>query len=559
LTAPQQAATAPAKPKLPAVLSALAVVGICLFSHLGALGLVGPDEPRYVWIARAMAQTGDWVTPRLYGVPWFEKPVLYYWTAAIGFDLHLPAEWAARLPSAFAALAAALAVGWLGWKHYGPAQNHSDENAASTFVTSPAVLAPLIFCTSVAAIGFARAATPDMLFSASITLAMACGASCMAQAGALRACKNVLPDDGKLPLGTLALFGAFLGLGVLAKGPAAVILAGGAIGLWALATSRFRVALRLAHPMAIAAFCAVALPWYLLCARRNPDFLHVFIFQHNFERYLTPMFQHKQPFWFFGPIALVALLPWTPFLIATLPEGRRILSQNTWRTSPGFFFTCWALFPILFFSLSQSKLPSYILPAIPPLALVLAVSATYGFTRTRTLSLAISLSIAIVWLILEVVAAEYFLADPQSAVASKLILALAVLAALLSIVFGSGRNLKALVFTSAFAAAIAVEIAGFSLLPNLDSSVSAREIATSVSASPQTDFYTYRLQRSWNYGLAFYAGREIKEWSPEDPDAASLLTTAQGLNELKKLGRFSGSVNPAERGVRYVRIEAARR
>ena len=559
MTAPQQAATAPAKPKLPAVLSALAVVGICLFSHLGALGLVGPDEPRYVWIARAMAQTGDWVTPRLYGVPWFEKPVLYYWAAAIGFDLHLPAEWAARLPSAFAALAAALAIGWLGWKHYGSAQNHSDENAASTFVTSPAVLAPLIFCTSVAAIGFARAATPDMLFSASITLAMACAASCMAQAGALRACKNVLPDDGKLPLGKLALFGAFLGLGVLAKGPAAVILAGGAIGLWALATSRFRVALRLAHPMAIAAFCAVALPWYLLCARRNPDFLHVFIFQHNFERYLTPMFQHKQPFWFFGPITLLALLPWAPFLLATLPEGRRILSQNTWRTSPGFFFTCWALFPILFFSLSQSKLPSYILPAIPPLALLLAVSATYGFTRTRTLSLAISLSIAIVWLILGVVAAEYFLADPQSAVASKLILALAVLAALLSIFFGSRRNLKALVFTSAFAAAIAVEIAGFFLLPNLDSSVSAREIATLVSASPQTDFYTYRLQRSWNYGLAFYAGREIKEWSPEDPGAASLLTTAQGLNELKKLGRFSGSVNPAERGVRYVHIEAARR
>ena len=559
MTAPQQAATAPAKPKLPAVLSALAVVGICLFSHLGALGLVGPDEPRYVWIARAMAQTGDWVTPRLYGVPWFEKPVLYYWTAALGFDLHLPAEWAARLPSAFAALAAALAIAWLGWKHYGSAQNHSDENTASTFVTSPAVLAPLIFCTSVAAIGFARAATPDMLFSASITLAMACAASCMAQAGALRACKNVLPDDGKLPLGTLALFGAFLGLGVLAKGPAAVILAGGAIGLWALATSRFRVALRLAHPMAIATFCVVALPWYILCARRNPDFLHVFILQHNFERYLTPMFQHKQPFWFFGPIALVALLPWTPFLLATLPEGRRIFSQNTWRNSPAFFFTCWALFPILFFSLSQSKLPSYILPAIPPLALLLAVSATYGFMRTRTLSLAISFLIAIVWLILGIVAAEYFLADPRSAVASKLMLSVAALAALLSIFFGSRRNLKALVLTSAFAAAIAVEFAGFSLLPNLDSSVSARELATLVSASPQADFYTYRLQRSWNYGLAFYAGREIKEWSPEDPGAASLLTTAQGLNELKKLGRFSGSVNPAERGVRYVRIEAARR
>ena len=83
------------------------------------MGLLGPDEPRYAWIARAMAETGDWITPRLYGQPWFEKPILYYWAAALGFRLHLPPELAARLPSAFAALAAALAIGWLGWKHYG--------------------------------------------------------------------------------------------------------------------------------------------------------------------------------------------------------------------------------------------------------------------------------------------------------------------------------------------------------------------------------------------------------------------------------------------------------
>ena len=100
---------------------------ICLFGNLGAIGLVGPDEPRYAWIARAMAETGDWITPRLYGQPWFEKPILYYWAAAAGFWLHLPAEWAARLPSAFAALAAALAIGWLAQKHY-------DRDAASLSV-----------------------------------------------------------------------------------------------------------------------------------------------------------------------------------------------------------------------------------------------------------------------------------------------------------------------------------------------------------------------------------------------------------------------------------------
>ena len=100
-------------------MAAAVIVLVCLFGNLGAIGLVGPDEPRYVWIARDMAATHDWVTPMLYGQPWFEKPVLYYWAAAVGFLLHLPAEWAARLPSAFAALAAAVTIAWLGKRYYG--------------------------------------------------------------------------------------------------------------------------------------------------------------------------------------------------------------------------------------------------------------------------------------------------------------------------------------------------------------------------------------------------------------------------------------------------------
>src|SRR5580700_9885193 len=216
-----------------AAIVAACVVFICLFSGLGAVGLLGPDEPRYAWIARAMAETGDWVTPRLYGQPWFEKPALYYWAAAIGFRLNLPAEWAARLPSAFAALAAAVAIGWLARKHYGRSEDWS---------RAPWLLAPTMFCTSVAAIGFARAATPDMLFAAAITLAMACAASVLRRDGAVRVLDSIPAHNQQRDLVTLALFGAFLGLGVLAKGPAAVILAGGAIGIWALATQKWGAA-----------------------------------------------------------------------------------------------------------------------------------------------------------------------------------------------------------------------------------------------------------------------------------------------------------------------------
>jgi 4-amino-4-deoxy-L-arabinose transferase-like glycosyltransferase len=544
----------PPKTNPAAIFSATAVIGLCLFSHLGALGLVGPDEPRYAWIARAMAQTGDWVTPRLYGSPWFEKPILYYWAAALGFALHLPAEWAARLPSAIAALAAALAIGWLGKKFYASAtENHRDKSDSAL---NPALLAPIIFSASVAAVGFARAATPDMLFSASIALAMAAAANCLHHAGALRALSTA---DEKLSVGSLAFFGAFLGLAVLAKGPAAMILAAGAIGIWALATSHLRAALRLAHPIAIIAFCVVALPWYLICARRNPDFLHIFIFQHNLERYLTPVFQHVQPFWFFIPITLLAVLPWTPFLLSTTLEGGRIMRANAWKSSPGFFFACWALFPILFFSFSQSKLPSYILPAILPLSLLLAVSAGRSSARSHNLLLVISSAIAITWLVLGVAAWEYFAADPQSGVASKLIFAVALIAAVLSLIFGLKRKLAGLLLTSAWAVAISVELAGFALLPALDPSISARDRATMISGQPETNFYTFHLQRSWNYGLAFYAGRPLEEWSPENSGAATLLTTSQGLIELKKRGRFSGSVNPQERGMRYVKIEPVTR
>jgi len=554
LTEPQPASSP--KTNLAAIFSAVVVIGICLFSHLGALGLVGPDEPRYAWIARAMAQTGDWVTPRLYGSPWFEKPILYYWAAALGFALRLPAEWAARLPSAIAALAAAVAIAWLGKKHYGSAQNQSGDHA---FAISPALLAPMIFSASLAAIGFARAATPDMLFSASIALAMAAAASCLRRAGALRNGNAASTHNQKLSAGTLAIFGAFLGLGVLAKGPAAVILAGGAIGIWALATKQLRAALSLAHPIAIAAFCVVALPWYVICARRNPDFLHIFIFQHNFERYLTPVFQHIQPFWFFVPITLLAVLPWTPFLLSTVSEGRHTMRANTWKNSPGFFFACWALFPILFFSFSQSKLPSYILPAIPPLALLIAVGACRTSARSRRLLIVISSAIAITWLVLGVAAWEYFAADPQSGLARKLVLIVALVAAVLSFVFGFRSNLKSLILTSAWAVAIAVELAGFVLLPAIDPSVSARDRATMISGQPGTNFYTFHLQRSWNYGLAFYAGRPLEEWSPENSGAATLLTTSPGLIELKKLGRFTGSVNPQERGIRYVKLEPVTR
>ena len=236
---------------------------MCLFSGLGALGLVGPDEPRYAAIARAMAETHDWVTPRLWGTPWFEKPVLYYWAAGIAMRIFGVNEFAARLPSALGALIAVVAVAWTALRSYG---------------VGAAWYALLMLPTTVAMIGFSRAATPDMLFAGMLTAAMAIAA-------------EMLRKSRPGPVLQIA-FGFFLGAAVLAKGPAAVILAGGATLLWAGLSRQWRVPFRFLHPLIITTFCVTALPWYILCALRNPDFLRDFLWHHNFERYLTPVFEH---------------------------------------------------------------------------------------------------------------------------------------------------------------------------------------------------------------------------------------------------------------------------
>jgi 4-amino-4-deoxy-L-arabinose transferase-like glycosyltransferase len=535
---------------------------VCLFSHLGAIGLIGPDEPRYAWIARAMAASGDWVTPRLYGQPWFEKPALYYWAAALGFLIHLPAEWAARLPSAFAALVAAVAIGWLGWKFY---------SAELRPFASPLLLAPLIFATSVAAIGFARAAGPDMLFSAALTAAMVSGAVVLNRCGALRSENSNKKAAANLSdYFMLAAFGASLALAVLAKGPAGILLAAGAVGIWALSTSRWRDAFRLAHPLAIAVFCVVALPWYVLCDLRNPDFFRIFIFQHNFERYLTPMFQHRQPFWYFLPILLLGLLAWTAGLWPALAEGLRLWREKSWSKSPGFFVACWAVFPFLFFTFSQSKLPGYVLPAIPPLALLAAVGLQRQVLELKSRASlgpsarCVPIAVGVTWIVMALSATRWVHRLPAAArdVPGRTILHISIIVIIGGIaiaLLGFLRNRGAFLL-SFFLVALCVELAGARVLPALDPVISARFHGEVLRNNRYPNrVFTFHLTRSWQYGLNFYLEREVPEWSPRDTGAALVLTTPQGLDEIRKLGRVQGTLEEPYAGILYVPVMPAPR
>jgi 4-amino-4-deoxy-L-arabinose transferase-like glycosyltransferase len=523
---------------------------LCLLANLGAIGLLGPDEPRYAWIARNMAESGDWITPRLYGNPWFEKPILYYWCAGAGFVLHLPGEWAARLPSALAALAAAIALFWLGRKLY---DEPTDASAR------PALLAAILFSSCVGAVSLARAASPDMLFAAALTIAMAAAARALQARGALQAERGAESPDGGGGHLALAVFGGALGLAVLAKGPAALVLACGSVLAWAVATGNMRRAMRLIHPYAIAIFCIVALPWYVVCALRNPEFLRVFILQHNFQRYLTNEFQHRQPFWFFLPIAALALLPWTATLITA---ARRLLGQwqsKSWITSPSFFFACWAVFPILFFSFSQSKLPGYILPAVPPLALLSGISLARAQGNSTPW---INAAIGATWVLMGALAIH---ATSRLTVEAREDAGHAIIvSAIGSIVLGA--IIAALAFVRPRAAlwlsfllvAALVAVAGARVLPALDPYLSARAHGEMLRNDLRPDrLFTYHLQRSWSYGLDFYLHRDLKEWSPTDPEPALVLTTPAGLEEIRRLDRFRGTLDERYRGVLYVPIAPA--
>ncbi len=497
-----------------------ATLYVCYFSHLGAIGFVGPDEPRYAWIARDMAETGDWVTPRLYGKPWFEKPPLYYWGAAICFKLFGVSEAAARLPSAISALLATLVLAWLAWHIYGA------ETARWLLLLLP---------TTVGMIGFSHAAATDMPFSAMLTIAMVCAAVVVglvpdesSQDGA----QNPAPlwDAARRRWLALILFGFFLGLAVLAKGPAGIILCG-AVLLWALFTQRWRDALRLLHPAAIAAFCLTALPWYILCAHRNPDFFRIFIVEHNFKRYLTPEFQHIQPFWFYVPILLAGLLPWTLFLIPVVKAARESFQDHSYSAGT-IFCASWSLFPLIFFTVSKSKLPGYILPSIPPLILLCAdggkrLSATNSrFARAVVCGTTVTAIGLVGAAIRYALSLKRLVPFPPLVFDSSLSLRLVYFAGFLF-----GLSAPFFVFWRRSRTGVLCTVVGLvavlwsTPLTIFDSALSPRQASKGIlkMGGQNSDVLLCGVARSARYGFNFYLRRELADWEQRDPEKRSVV------------------------------------
>ncbi|MBI1354057.1 MAG: phospholipid carrier-dependent glycosyltransferase [Acidobacteria bacterium] len=308
-----------------------------LFSGVGLRGVVGPDEPRYASIAREMWLSGDWVTPRLGGEPWFEKPALLYWLGAAGMALGAPADQATRLATA------ALSVLFLVFYHW---------RLRRVFDETTADVSTAILLTTAGWAAFGQAGVFDLPLTAAVGAALLL----------LLEWADDPADKRRLPW-----FGALLGVSVLAKGlagPAVATMA--ALGVCTLRGVR-PVARDLFAARTLLPFLAVCGPWYAICYARNGDaFVEEFLWRHHVLRLISPELQHVQPAWFYLPVLAGALLPWAPLALG-LPWRR------LWEDPRTRLLLAWALGTLLFFSLSTNKLPGYILPALPAFAALMGL------------------------------------------------------------------------------------------------------------------------------------------------------------------------------------------
>jgi 4-amino-4-deoxy-L-arabinose transferase-like glycosyltransferase len=470
---------------------------LMFFFRLGGIGLVGPDEPRYAQIAREMLASGDFVTPRLLGAPWFEKPVLFYWFTALFYQLFGIHEYAARLLSALAGCFGLYCAYRLGSRLLSPRGG---------------LYAGLILACSPLYFSLARAASMDMLLTATLT-----GAWTFLYFWLFPS----LPPGGGFPRPLLLLgFYGMLGCSVLAKGPVGILLVGGMLAIFLVITRRWRLLSALHLPWGFLVVLGVTLPWYYLCYQANGYlFIQEFLVRHNLERFITDRYQHLQPFWFFLVVILAGFFPWSLHLASSF---RKCLA-HAFRGSVGeegektLYLWLWVLVPFLFFSFSRSKLPGYILPVSPALALLAAseftraaahntASESRGFFQAAyfqagfLIILGIALPLAAPYLNLNL--------RPDTPLLAPVLVLTGIAG------FLSARKRKPVGLLRAFLAGalVLVLLLGWRVLPRLDRSESQRQLAGLLRQQGLAHYpiYLWEVSRRVEYGLDYYLNAKTR-------------------------------------------------
>ena len=499
------------------------------------MGLVGADEPRYAQIAHEMLQKlnsahtlreqlSACVTPYLYGRPWLEKPALYYWRAMYVFKEFGVWDWVARLPSVSFALWL-VGLTYLHMRRFRPG-GHLDS--------------ALITAACVGILGFSRGASTDMQLAAPLSIG-------------LLGWYAWYETKSKFWLFDIYFFTA---VATLAKGPVAPFLVLVIVGAFAVLRKEWWIFWKSLWWPGIALYFAIVLPWFIAVQHQNPTFFQEFFLEHNLERFATNKYQHEQPVWYYLAVVLLATMPWTVVAIRALYDGIRV-SILEWRvrharlgpgqtlklhtgkiveSRPGDafpeFLVLWALIPIAFFSISQSKLPGYILPAIPPITILtgdyLFRSRGRGLQRWVLLGHALLVGVitAAVLLLPWFVAHGWKTIPPAHAslVAGVSALSASVLILLVVQRWGVERLRTATCGVMVVLMLFLYGVGPFWILPEvaaskrtiqfLDRSYSARPLAEKIAAQYPwiTTVAVFRVRRDMEYGLAFYRNHEVANY-----------------------------------------------
>jgi 4-amino-4-deoxy-L-arabinose transferase-like glycosyltransferase len=493
----------------------LTLSGFCAFLFyfgLGAFGLVGADEPRYAQVAREMLQRQNWVTPFLYGHPWLEKPILYYWQAMVAYKIFGVSDWVARLPSAVDATAMVVAI-YLFFRQF---RRGFQLDAA------------LITASTAGIIGLSRSASTDMPLAATFTIALVAWLAWY-EGGRRR---------------WLLFFYFFLALAALAKGPVAVLLAGVIILLFAVAWRNLRLIAQTLWWPGVLLFLAAALPWYVAVQRDNPTFFRSFILEQNFARFSTNLYHHVQPWWYFVPVLLLAVVPWTFLVVAAFAGAVR-----RWKREPDVedrtipadsFFLTWITVVLVFFSASQSKLPAYILPAVPACAMLLADYLQHlavAGKRPQTVWLVVHAAMAAGVMGPALLVAYIVLG--QGATGQALGIAIVVSAVMLAaiLITLARRGVRVLRFITLVPVILGVALILRRGGSPLDRTQSARPVAQELAAMETTTLpvAVFNTTRETEYGLAFYRNQVVSSYNRgEIPAGQHLLVAREGSEEQLK-------------------------
>lgn len=326
-------------------LVAIVLIGVLWFAGLNVRALFRPDEGRYADIPAEMLATGNWITPRLDALKYFEKPPLQYWATATAFALVGEHGWSARLWTALTGFLGVLLLVFAGNRLGPPGAGY---------------LAGLIAASSWGYILTSQYLTLDMGLTFFMTLTLV--AFLLAHHD---------PSDARANRRWMLVVWAAMACAMLTKGLEGIVLPGLTLIVYVIVQRDWTVLQRLQWRNGLLLFALLALPWFVIVQLRNPEFFHYFFVYQHFDRYLEPTFHRSGPWWYFLPIVLVGLMPWTPALPGAFARSAK-------RGAPGGqldvdrLLLLWAVVIVAFFSFSKSKLPGYVIPALPALALLIA-------------------------------------------------------------------------------------------------------------------------------------------------------------------------------------------